>query len=55
MGKFYWKLISDQQGIPYIAGTKQEGSTLLGHKIAVMAGEMTLFSKKASHKIEKHS
>ena len=29
-GKFYWKLINNQQDIPYIAGPKQEGTPFSG-------------------------
>ena len=29
-GKFYWKLINNQQGIPYVAGTKREGMPFSG-------------------------
>ena len=29
MGKFYWKLINNQQGMPYIAQPKREGMFLL--------------------------
>ena len=48
-GQFYWKLINNQQGIPYIAGPKREGmhfSGMIKLKLKFFISMQNKFTKK---------